>query len=101
MGSTILDTTLYCMILSITMPGTLQELSGYMAGKKPLELLIDYHNFWARTVGVEAMVVDKDQDMSMDRLYELVNQVANMDMASVWETMVARGQTVTVTEISF
>ena len=95
--------TLQSLLASLAKDPTasLQELSGYMAGKKPLELLIDYHNFWARTVGVEAMVVDKDQDISMDRLYELVNQMANMDMASVWETMVARGQTVSVTEISF
>ena len=87
---------------------SLQEISGYVAdvaGKKPLEVLIDYHNFWARTMGMEAMVVDRDQDIAMDKLAELFNQVAKevktINIAGVWEAMVARGQTVTVTEIMF
>ena len=71
----------------------------------PLDLLIDYHNFWARVAGLETLVVDKNQDMSMDRLREAFSKVAeemkNTNMNEMWEAMAAwrERQTVTVSEI--
>ena len=71
----------------------------------PLDLLIDYHNFWARVAGLETLVVDKNQDMSMDRLREAFSKEAeemkNTNMNEMWEAMAAwrERQTVTVSEI--
>ena len=68
-----------------------------------MDLLIDYHNFWARTAGLHALIVDKSQDMSMDKLSEAFTKVAeemkNTNITQMWEAMVAWRQTVTVTEI--
>merc|ERR1712098_947350 len=77
MGSMKMSVNLHSVLSSLAKnpAGSLQELAGYVADKKPLELLIDYHNFWARTVGMEALVVDRYEDISMDRLSELLNQM--------------------------
>ena len=52
------------------------------SAKKPLDLLIDYHNFWAKVAGIDRLVVDKSQDISnksMDRLSEtMTNMVEEM-----------------------
>ena len=52
------------------------------SAKNPLDLLIDYHNFWAKVAGIDSLVVDKSQDISnksMDRLSEtMTNMVEEM-----------------------
>eukprot|EP00091_Calanus_sinicus_P011452 TRINITY_DN25958_c0_g1_i1.p1 TRINITY_DN25958_c0_g1~~TRINITY_DN25958_c0_g1_i1.p1 ORF type:complete len:110 (-),score=44.06 TRINITY_DN25958_c0_g1_i1:42-371(-) len=90
---------------------SMKEVSSFLASnlttmkeKAPMELLIDYHNFWARTARLDALIVDKSQDMSMDKLSEAFTKVAeemkNTNITQMWEAMVAWRQTVTVTEIA-
>merc|ERR1739838_255994 len=94
--------------------GSMKEVSSFFTSNlreslntanTPLDLLIDYHNFWARVARLETLVVDKNQDMSMDRLREAFTKVAeemkNTNMNEMWEAMAAwrERQTVTVSEI--
>ena len=94
--------------------GSMMEVSSFFTSnltksfktaKTPLDLLIDYHNFWARVARMDALVVDKSQDMSMDRLSEAFTKVAeemkNTNITQMWEAMVAwrEEQSLTVSEI--
>ena len=86
---------------------SMKEVSSFLASnlttikeKAPMDLLIDYHNFWARTARLDALIVS--QDMSMDKFSEAFTKVAeemkNTNITQMWEAMVAWRQTVTVTE---
>eukprot|EP00092_Neocalanus_flemingeri_P015200 GFUD01016419.1.p1 GENE.GFUD01016419.1~~GFUD01016419.1.p1 ORF type:complete len:109 (-),score=43.17 GFUD01016419.1:45-371(-) len=81
--------------------GSMKEISNnitesFKTAKTPLDLLIDYHNFWSKAAGLNNLVVDKNQEMTMERLSEAFAKVAeemkNSNMTQVtqmWEAMAA------------
>eukprot|EP00092_Neocalanus_flemingeri_P051117 GFUD01059321.1.p1 GENE.GFUD01059321.1~~GFUD01059321.1.p1 ORF type:complete len:114 (+),score=30.36 GFUD01059321.1:26-343(+) len=74
--------------------GSMKDMStnfidSFKNAKTPLDPLIDYHNFWSKTAGMESLVVDKNVDMSMDSFVKMVLEKMRNSMTEMFPKAMA------------